>query len=185
MTTKRFVSQVLDETLTVPVTMHALRCIDKAGGFDNYILHTKARVRGLLGTVTCGSCARWTRRCTCRCGRACSTRWPGPHPSNSALCMHRAGHQTSLAVRARLVRLELVGRGEGQHAVVPGALECRAAKPRRKFHGRLCGTSAGAAQHTHALGHSSRYLATHALQLCALVLSSRRSARPQPCLDEE
>lgn len=32
--TKKFYSPLLDETLKVQVTAHALRCIDKAGGFD-------------------------------------------------------------------------------------------------------------------------------------------------------
>jgi hypothetical protein len=32
---------VLEKTLSYNFTTHAMRCIDKAGGFDNYILNTK------------------------------------------------------------------------------------------------------------------------------------------------
>ena len=38
---KKYYSQVLEQTLQLNFTTHALRCIDKAGGFDNYILNTK------------------------------------------------------------------------------------------------------------------------------------------------
>eukprot|EP00038_Savillea_parva_P020162 m.30565 g.30565 ORF g.30565 m.30565 type:complete len:206 (-) comp4722_c0_seq2:134-751(-) len=39
--TKRVTSNVLGRTMRIRFTTHALRCIDKAGGFDNYILNTK------------------------------------------------------------------------------------------------------------------------------------------------
>lgn len=32
---------MLDKTVSYKFTTHAMRCIDKAGGFDNYILNTK------------------------------------------------------------------------------------------------------------------------------------------------
>jgi ribosomal protein L28 len=41
---KRFKSDVLGEVVPVHLTMAALRNMDKAGGFDNYILHTKVRI---------------------------------------------------------------------------------------------------------------------------------------------
>lgn len=34
-------SEVLGRELKIKFTTHALRCVDKAGGFDNYILNTK------------------------------------------------------------------------------------------------------------------------------------------------
>ncbi|EYU21888.1 hypothetical protein ABFS82_01G024400 [Erythranthe guttata] len=37
---KRLFSYVLDRQVRVKVTTHALRCIDKAGGFDEYLLKT-------------------------------------------------------------------------------------------------------------------------------------------------
>ena len=39
---KKYYSEVLEKTLSYNFTTHAMRCIDKAGGFDNYILNTKA-----------------------------------------------------------------------------------------------------------------------------------------------
>merc|ERR1711865_1133440 len=39
--TKRLLSEQLDETIKLRVTTHALRCIDKAGGLDSYILNLK------------------------------------------------------------------------------------------------------------------------------------------------
>mmetsp|Transcript_50327 Transcript_50327/g.69848 ORF Transcript_50327/g.69848 Transcript_50327/m.69848 type:complete len:130 (-) Transcript_50327:70-459(-) len=39
--TKRVRSDILDRTYQLKFTTHAMRCIDKAGGFDNYILNTK------------------------------------------------------------------------------------------------------------------------------------------------
>eukprot|EP00035_Acanthoeca_spectabilis_P022898 m.446475 g.446475 ORF g.446475 m.446475 type:complete len:162 (+) comp19366_c0_seq1:235-720(+) len=39
--TKRVQSEVLGRELKIKFTTHALRCVDKAGGFDNYILNTK------------------------------------------------------------------------------------------------------------------------------------------------
>ena len=38
---KSFFSQLLDKTLNIRVTTGALRCIDKAGGLDNYLLYTR------------------------------------------------------------------------------------------------------------------------------------------------
>lgn len=37
---KRLFSYILDRHIRVKVTMHALRCIDKAGGIDEYLLKT-------------------------------------------------------------------------------------------------------------------------------------------------
>ena len=34
-------SELLDEMIPMRVTTHALRCIDKAGGLDEYILNTR------------------------------------------------------------------------------------------------------------------------------------------------
>ena len=34
---KRLYSEALDETIQFNTTAHALRCIDKAGGLDNYL----------------------------------------------------------------------------------------------------------------------------------------------------
>ena len=39
---KKFRSDVLDRTMKINVTTHTMRCIDKAGGFDAYIMNTKA-----------------------------------------------------------------------------------------------------------------------------------------------
>ncbi|EDO35933.1 predicted protein, partial [Nematostella vectensis] len=38
---KKYYSEVLEKNLSYNFTTHAMRCIDKAGGFDNYILNTK------------------------------------------------------------------------------------------------------------------------------------------------
>jgi len=38
---KKLYSPTLDKTLQLRVTPHTLRCIDKAGGFDEYIMNTK------------------------------------------------------------------------------------------------------------------------------------------------
>eukprot|EP00223_Ostreococcus_mediterraneus_P005138 CAMPEP_0174587944 /NCGR_PEP_ID=MMETSP0929-20130131/33564_1 /TAXON_ID=548131 ORGANISM="Ostreococcus mediterraneus, Strain clade-D-RCC2572" /NCGR_SAMPLE_ID=MMETSP0929 /ASSEMBLY_ACC=CAM_ASM_000573 /LENGTH=134 /DNA_ID=CAMNT_0015770027 /DNA_START=8 /DNA_END=412 /DNA_ORIENTATION=+ len=38
---KRVYSELLDEMIPMRVTTHALRCIDKAGGLDEYILNTR------------------------------------------------------------------------------------------------------------------------------------------------
>ncbi|XP_031575442.1 uncharacterized protein LOC116309048 [Actinia tenebrosa] len=38
---KKYYSEVLEKTVSYNFTTHAMRCIDKAGGFDNYILNTK------------------------------------------------------------------------------------------------------------------------------------------------
>eukprot|EP00039_Didymoeca_costata_P015017 m.248847 g.248847 ORF g.248847 m.248847 type:complete len:164 (+) comp16137_c2_seq3:87-578(+) len=38
---KKLYSELLGERFELNVTPHALRCIDKAGGFDNYILGSK------------------------------------------------------------------------------------------------------------------------------------------------
>mmetsp|Transcript_7568 Transcript_7568/g.8607 ORF Transcript_7568/g.8607 Transcript_7568/m.8607 type:complete len:146 (+) Transcript_7568:85-522(+) len=43
---KRFRSDLLKETIQVQVTTSALRCIDKAGGFDNYLLNTRPKWLG-------------------------------------------------------------------------------------------------------------------------------------------
>merc|ERR1712070_308364 len=40
---KRLFSPTLDEVVKLRVTTHTLRCVDKAGGLDNYILNLKAR----------------------------------------------------------------------------------------------------------------------------------------------
>jgi len=40
---KTFYSEILDRSITLRATTHALRWIDKAGGFDRYILHTPDR----------------------------------------------------------------------------------------------------------------------------------------------
>jgi len=39
---KKFFSPILDRTMAIRVTTHTMRCIDKAGGFDEYILNTKS-----------------------------------------------------------------------------------------------------------------------------------------------
>lgn len=39
---KRLYSDALGKFVRVKVTTHVLRCIDKAGGLDNYLLRTKA-----------------------------------------------------------------------------------------------------------------------------------------------
>ena len=38
---KKYYSQILEQTMRFEFSTHALRCIDKAGGFDNYIINTK------------------------------------------------------------------------------------------------------------------------------------------------
>ena len=38
---KRLYSEILDRMVQLNVTTHALRCVDRAGGLDNYILNTK------------------------------------------------------------------------------------------------------------------------------------------------
>lgn len=38
---KRVFSEVLNEMIPMRVTTHALRCMDKAGGLDEYILNTR------------------------------------------------------------------------------------------------------------------------------------------------
>mgnify|MGYP006225167933 FL=1 len=40
---KRLYSEVLDRLVSVNVTAHALRCIDKAGGLDAYLLNTRPK----------------------------------------------------------------------------------------------------------------------------------------------
>lgn len=40
---KKVYSDVLGRKLSVRMTTYVMRCIDKAGGFDNYILHTKPK----------------------------------------------------------------------------------------------------------------------------------------------
>ncbi|KAK5584411.1 hypothetical protein RB653_006022 [Dictyostelium firmibasis] len=39
--TKTYHSDVLDTNIRVSLTTYTIRCIDKAGSFDNYIIHTK------------------------------------------------------------------------------------------------------------------------------------------------
>ncbi|KAF2078356.1 hypothetical protein CYY_000340 [Polysphondylium violaceum] len=40
---KTYHSDILETNLRVKVTCHTMRCIDKAGSFDNYILKTKEK----------------------------------------------------------------------------------------------------------------------------------------------
>ena len=40
---KKYYSQILEQTMRFEFSTHALRCIDKAGGFDNYIINTKVK----------------------------------------------------------------------------------------------------------------------------------------------
>ena len=40
---KTFYSEILERTVSLRATTYALRWIDKAGGFDRYILHTPDR----------------------------------------------------------------------------------------------------------------------------------------------
>ena len=40
---KTYYSQVLEQYMRFQFSTHALRCIDKAGGFDNYIINTKEK----------------------------------------------------------------------------------------------------------------------------------------------
>ena len=47
---KTFQSQVLGRSCRFNVTAKAIRCIDKAGGFDNYILRTKDEYLGYAGS---------------------------------------------------------------------------------------------------------------------------------------
>lgn len=37
---KRLYSQILDDLIRIRVSTHAIRCIDKAGGLDEYLLNT-------------------------------------------------------------------------------------------------------------------------------------------------
>jgi large subunit ribosomal protein L28 len=47
---KRLYSEVLDRMVPMQVTAHALKCIDKAGGLDNYVLNTPvAKMMSLKG----------------------------------------------------------------------------------------------------------------------------------------
>lgn len=47
---KTFESKVLDAKLQLRVTANAIRCIDKAGGFDSYIYHTPShKLQSKLG----------------------------------------------------------------------------------------------------------------------------------------
>ena len=48
---KTYRSDILKKSLDVRLTTHAMRCIDKAGGFDAYILHTSDKN---LGTKSLG-----------------------------------------------------------------------------------------------------------------------------------
>eukprot|EP01135_Chromosphaera_perkinsii_P001184 Nk52_evm23s160 gene=Nk52_evmTU23s160 len=41
-----FRSEVFNTTLTVPVTMHALKCIERAGGLDQYVYNSRVDVLG-------------------------------------------------------------------------------------------------------------------------------------------
>uniref|UniRef100_A0A6B2LNG2 Ribosomal protein L28 n=1 Tax=Arcella intermedia TaxID=1963864 RepID=A0A6B2LNG2_9EUKA len=41
---KTFYSDLLDKKFQVPVSTKALRCIDKAGGIDNYVLFTRKEI---------------------------------------------------------------------------------------------------------------------------------------------
>lgn len=45
-------SETLDESIRFNVTTHALRCIDKAGGLDNYLLKADDMDVGLRGVET-------------------------------------------------------------------------------------------------------------------------------------
>lgn len=48
--TKSLYSQILDKTFKLRVTTHTLRCIDKCGGLDEYLLNTKdANIDSMLG----------------------------------------------------------------------------------------------------------------------------------------
>ena len=47
---KRLYSEILDRMIPIQVTSHALRCIDKAGGLDNYVLNTRAEK--MVPTIT-------------------------------------------------------------------------------------------------------------------------------------
>jgi len=40
---KTYYSEVLEQKMRFQFSTHALRCIDKAGGFDNYIINTKEK----------------------------------------------------------------------------------------------------------------------------------------------
>ena len=40
---RKFYSEVLEQELKITVSVKALRCIDEAGGFDNYIINTHER----------------------------------------------------------------------------------------------------------------------------------------------
>ena len=43
---KTYRSDILGEAMNIRVTTHAMRCIDRAGGFDAYILHTPDKKLG-------------------------------------------------------------------------------------------------------------------------------------------
>ena len=47
---KTYASQILGVKLQLRVTTNAMKCIDKAGGFDSYIYHTPSeKLRSKLG----------------------------------------------------------------------------------------------------------------------------------------
>lgn len=47
---KKYYSEILDSTIKIRVTTAAMRCIDKAGGFDGYIYHTpEKKLQSKLG----------------------------------------------------------------------------------------------------------------------------------------
>lgn len=49
---KHLYSEALDEKIGLNVTTHTLRCVDKAGGLDNYLLSIKSeRELGVKGTA--------------------------------------------------------------------------------------------------------------------------------------
>ena len=47
---KKYYSDILDTTINIRLTTAAMRCIDKAGGFDGYIYHTpEKKLQSRLG----------------------------------------------------------------------------------------------------------------------------------------
>lgn len=47
---KKYYSEILDNTIDIRLTTAAMRCIDKAGGFDAYIYHTpEKKLQSMLG----------------------------------------------------------------------------------------------------------------------------------------
>ena len=47
---KKYFSQILDTMVNIKLTTAAMRCIDKAGGFDSYIYHTpEKKLQSKLG----------------------------------------------------------------------------------------------------------------------------------------